>query len=1131
MAPPLSSRSTSSLNQSQPRATADNENLKQFSIRASTLGSSYQTENRNSETQPNQSDRPEEGLGEQNPSPEAHSREMNQQHPQQGQTALNRDDGSVNVDRVTRNVGDFFRKLTYRFGRHPEIIREFVAMLESGGPARNLLPSISNLFRTAPDLVQDFEANTDSFDQRERMRQLRARQHHTQPSPTPLTHTAPQATPHVPNDSGNAGSSRNNTDTSRNMNDDDSTIGSDSDSGPDSSDGYNSADSLGDCDEDGIKYGPMYDARRDAMDFVADVEPDESQRKEIQKLLTMPEIEVPKEQRKNTPAAMSCKLMEHQKVSLSWMIKQEEDQHKKGGLLADTMGLGKTIQALALILERPSSDRFRRTTLVVAPLSLLKQWEREIRTKVKPRHQLKTIIYHGPSRRGMTVTKLLSYDVVLTTYGIIRSEYGPKRKNGRPIVMAQDAHFYRVILDEAHNIKNRLSKSSIAAAHIKATYRWCMTGTPFMNRINEFFSLLRFLRIKPYNEWALFSHGIEKPLKSLDENFQGAAMQKLQAVFRSITLRRTKTSMLDGQPILRLPELTKVEAMTTFNKEQKAFYDALETKQQLKINEFMKAGTIMKKYSYILVLLLRLRQTCCHPHLIKDFGIPEGAQLSADEMRELAEKLNKDVVKKLKEQTEFKCPVCDEMTANPLIVYPCGHPICSACFSALMEVKNPLSEDHIPCDYRPDCRSEIAPDNVICHCYFMEVHMPEEYGGDAGEHELEEEADGFESIDDDDDVDARGNLKGFVVSESEDDYYDDIKDDKVKEEVKQEVKEEDDLEDRDANGGGPSMGVKPKSPSIPRGEKLSDLSKDAFAEEKLAQDDSDNDSLPSLDDIFRSRVKNKEPVKDERKQIKRDISPDSILDIGLSAKKSGAKGKRGRPSGKEVFRSRKKSKGNDGTGLKRRKEKKNKFVSLAALKKASSGNPIAKANYLQRLRKDWVPSAKIERTMELLQDIRAKDPKAKTLIFSLWTSFLDLLEIPIHDGGFRYTRYDGTMQHHDRDMAVKAFMDPQGDMQIMMVSLTAGNTGLNLTAATQVIILEPFWNPFVEEQAIDRAHRIGQKKEVTVHRLLIENTVEDRIRALQEKKRGLVNAALSEEGAQGVSRLTLSELKGLFGLK
>ncbi len=98
----------------------------------------------------------------------------------------------------------------------------------------------------------------------------------------------------------------------------------------------------------------------------------------------------------------------------------------------------------------------------------------------------------------------------------------------------------------------------------------------------------------------------------------------------------------------------------------------------------------------------------------------------------------------------------------------------------------------------------------------------------------------------------------------------------------------------------------------------------------------------------------------------------------------------------------------------------------------------------------------------------------------------------------------------------------------MLVSLKAGNSGLNLTAASQVIIFDPFWNPYIEEQAIDRAHRIGQLRPVQVHRLLVEDTVEDRIVQLQEKKRELIESALDENASRSIGRLGVRELAYLF---
>jgi len=107
----------------------------------------------------------------------------------------------------------------------------------------------------------------------------------------------------------------------------------------------------------------------------------------------------------------------------------------------------------------------------------------------------------------------------------------------------------------------------------------------------------------------------------------------------------------------------------------------------------------------------------------------------------------------------------------------------------------------------------------------------------------------------------------------------------------------------------------------------------------------------------------------------------------------------------------------------------------------------------------------------------------------------------------------------------------KAERKVMLISLKAGNAGLNLNKASQVIILDPFWNPFVEDQAIDRAHRIMQQRRVHVHRILIENTVEDRIIALQEKKRELISTALDENAGRSISRLGERELAYLFGVR
>ena len=165
--------------------------------------------------------------------------------------------------------------------------------------------------------------------------------------------------------------------------------------------------------------------------------------------------------------------------------------------------------------------------------------------------------------------------------------------------------------------------------------------------------------------------------------------------------------------------------------------------------------------------------------------------------------------------------------------------------------------------------------------------------------------------------------------------------------------------------------------------------------------------------------------------------------------------------------------------------------------------------------------------MEILQNVMENTNREKTIIFSQFTSLLDLVEIPVLEKGWGFRRYDGSMSSTARNEAVEEFTD-KPNCRIMLVSLKAGNSGLNLVAASQVILLDPFWNPYIEEQAIDRAHRIGQLRPVEVHRILVPDTVEDRILQLQEKKRGIIEGALDEKAAQNVGRLGTRELAFLF---
>jgi superfamily II DNA or RNA helicase len=167
-------------------------------------------------------------------------------------------------------------------------------------------------------------------------------------------------------------------------------------------------------------------------------------------------------------------------------------------------------------------------------------------------------------------------------------------------------------------------------------------------------------------------------------------------------------------------------------------------------------------------------------------------------------------------------------------------------------------------------------------------------------------------------------------------------------------------------------------------------------------------------------------------------------------------------------------------------------------------------------------SSKIEALLENLEEVAAEGHKA--LVFSQWTSFLDLVEPHLEAKNLGYDRLDGSTV--DRGSVVARFQSENGP-PVLLTSLKAGGTGLNLTAADHVFLLDPWWNPAVEDQAADRAHRIGQERPVMVYRLIAKDTVEEGILALQAKKRGLAEAAL--EGAAAASAITREALLTLLG--
>ncbi|CAN4123761.1 unnamed protein product [Withania somnifera] len=434
------------------------------------------------------------------------------------------------------------------------------------------------------------------------------------------------------------------------------------------------------------------------------------------------DLNQPKVEARLPEGLLSVSLLRHQRIALAWMLQKETGSvHCSGGILADDQGLGKTISMIALIqMQRSAQDKskakdldaikaealnlddddenvapasqetnhcgeidgvevipdartsikgFRRRrpaagTLVVCPASVLRQWARELDEKVTDDACLSILVYHGGSRTKKPA-ELAKYDVVLTTYAIVTNEV-PKQalveededdqKNGDRFGISSDfssskkrkkpslnkrgkkgrtgfdaddfdpncgtlakVSWFRVILDEAQTIKNHRTQVARACCSLRAK-RSQIKFPIAINSINGY--------------------------------------KKLQAILRAIMLRRTKGTVIDGEPIINLPPKTIQLKKVAFSAEERAFYNKLEAESRSQFKAYAAAGTVKQNYANILLMLLRLRQACDHPKLVKRESYNSVGRASS----EMAKKLPKEMVEYLLKQLETSlvtCSVCD----------------------------------------------------------------------------------------------------------------------------------------------------------------------------------------------------------------------------------------------------------------------------------------------------------------------------------------------------------------------------------------------------------------------------------------------------------------------------------------
>lgn len=282
---------------------------------------------------------------------------------------------------------------------------------------------------------------------------------------------------------------------------------------------------------------------------------------------------------------LNITLLPHQIQGLEWM-KQKEQDTTRGGILADDMGLGKTIQMLALI----TSQAMNKPTLIIVPVSIMFQWIKEINTKTNTK--LNVVLFHGKTKATCTLEQLQSSNIVVTSYGAIL------RTNLLNLV-----EWGRIVLDEAHIIKNHKSTVANSVLDLQSDTRWCLTGTPIHNKKMEMYSFARFLQIRHYQDRKVFKRMIRSE-------------RRFKLFIQMCLLRRSKDFKLNNESVIQLVDKESSISTTVFSTDEQSIYDTIFANAQMEINQFIRQGTVLKNYSHIFTMLLRLRQICLHPDLV-----------------------------------------------------------------------------------------------------------------------------------------------------------------------------------------------------------------------------------------------------------------------------------------------------------------------------------------------------------------------------------------------------------------------------------------------------------------------------------------------------------------------------------
>lgn len=628
-----------------------------------------------------------------------------------------------------------------------------------------------------------------------------------------------------------------------------------------------------------------------------------------------------------------------------------------GGILADMMGLGKTLSILALVVgsvekslewaklppDQPeegqqfSPVRNTKSTLLIAPLSTLNNWEEQIGAHVKE-GALSYYLYHG-NARSTDLEELSKYDMIITTYSIVGSEFKGRGKK-RIVSPLYQLNFFRIVLDEAHMIREQATLQSQATCQLSAQRRWAVTGTPVQNRLDDLGALIKFLRIKPFDKNG-FTQFILAPFKNADPEI----LPKLRLLVDSITLRRLKDR-------IDLPPRHDLIIRLQFSEEEAELYDWFMKYAHQKVKTLTggeKQSLGGRSYVHILQAIMRLRLICAH-----------GRELLTEDDLKMTEGFTAKNAITLDDEEEDDKPT----VMHPRMVY-----------ELVMLARETDQDTCISCAKKIDSS-------------------------------------------DDDDTSPKDGILGYI--------------------------------------------------------------------------------LPCFQMVCRDCMKTVQPMINEK--VVNDRFPCPFC----------AQWVKGSPY----------------------------QITQTEMDEAEEARERARENprHSKIMSRYRGPHTKTRALVKALLESQAEsknlpagEPPIKSVVFSGWTTHLDLIQIALDEAKLTYVRLDGKMSRQKRNASLDAFRD-DNETTIILISLTAGGLGLNLTTGSKVYVMEPQFNPAAEAQAVDRVHRLGQKREVTTTRYIMENSFEENMLKLQRKKQNLADLSMDRgklDKAEAAKQ-RMEELRSLF---